>query len=417
MKQVGILITTGTILLLLVGCNQGTGNFPVTPDSMDPEAGITSCVENLSDRGKYLNWGNYQFNIARDGTNSEVIPLRTTTSWGIHLNALKLLEDHPCSDCVRLKNVHLLDNGDVSVDIEITHPWPYNNKFCTGFDVCGIIMFPSSQNWPDQELRILMGLEPWEGSHWERWSDNDLGDAELMNAENWTLLWCPDKNWIEYEAEIPQGFPIFEYFPGHYSSGENIGTYNPFIRFYTNENRHMFEVGKSDTRTYIIRPPSQGDIEACYAVYAHWAVPINTPVIDPSVDFPPEANSPMPYEFYITQDELLDPDAPTVEQANHLTWHVKMWIDPIEDTGCSVVDLAYGGALGGNLHHHPSGEQDDYIFPGFTSQYYGKLEDPWPGEYTYIFNIRSDTPGETHDYLCTTKFITKIAFKESDGSW
>ena len=74
---------------------------------------------------------------------------------------MKLLEGGPCFDCVSVSNVHMTTEGNVSVDVSITHP--YDNPVYTGFDVRGIIMFPASQVVPDDDIRALAGLPPHEG--------------------------------------------------------------------------------------------------------------------------------------------------------------------------------------------------------------------------------------------------------------
>jgi hypothetical protein len=111
----------------------------------------------IPDYGTNIPWGYYDLEIARDGSYAHIIPNRTVNwRWGIHLNAVKLLEQDPCTKCISTSNVHKLPNGDVSVDITITHP--YKNPMYTGFDVRGIIMFPASQYIPDQELREKAGI-------------------------------------------------------------------------------------------------------------------------------------------------------------------------------------------------------------------------------------------------------------------
>ena len=80
----------------------------------------------------------------------------------------------------------------------------------------------------------------------------------------------------------------------------------------------MFEAGATVSRTFIIRPPDQRADQASYSVYAHWWPATNIPVVDPETDFPPEANSALPYEFYITQDAPLIPTIPTGCQAKFI---------------------------------------------------------------------------------------------------
>jgi hypothetical protein len=325
----------------------------------------------------------WDIEIARDGSSYTVVPDRSANGeygeYGVHLNALKLLEESPCADCIKLSNVYLLPNGDVSVDVSIIHP--FNNAYCTGFDVRGIIMFPASQVWPDNHLRELVELDPWEGLV-DSSSHHELGDAELMNPDGYTAAWAPDANW-DCVCPIPYGYPIGAYYPGKFASGDNIGTINAFKRYYSSEERHMFEVNKTVTRTFVIRPPASGPIQACYAVYAHWAPPINTPVTNPLVDFGPEANSILPYEFWIEQVQPLDPDAPDSENALRIKWHIKMHQFVFGDheifTAGSIASLFGDSSTGGDFVPCP-GEPDTYFYekcPGFT--YYVKLNELYPG--------------------------------------
>jgi len=149
-----------------------------------------------------------------------------------------------------------------------------------------------------------------------------------MNPDGWTNAWsseegtwCWNYNW--YQEFKPDDLPIFQYYPGKIASGENLSTLSAFKRYHSTEDRHMFEVGKTVTQTFIIRPPESGPILASYAIYAHWFPADVIPVVDPATDFPPEANSPLPYEFYVIQDELIDPDAPDMVNSERVRWRIK----------------------------------------------------------------------------------------------
>jgi len=423
MRPLSIIIIA--VLFVSIGCAQGGADVPVTPGP-DGHVGTTLDSGGQAVRGGgYVNWGFYRLEIGRDGSYAHVIPHRMASTlweyplWGYHLNAVKLLETAPCTDCLRLGNVHVLPNGDVSVDVSIRHPWPALptvNRYCTGFDVRGIIMFPASQYFPDNELRAEAGLEPWH-TWFQRYSTHDKGDAELMNPDGWTTIWAPDLEWYGYE--VGEGFPIFEYYRGKMASGEELGTINAFKRFYSNENRHMFEVGETVTRTYIIRPPAQGPIEASYAIYAHWAEPVTTPVVNPAVDFPREANSPMPYEFWITQDGIIDPDAPAPERGRHIHWHIKTWDIGYADWLNTKVDLLYVCCGGGDLYPHPDGEPDDYWAMDFCFEGPVYYPSGLPGEWPYIFKVEIFDPDEPAYGLPigTDYYIAEVALGALDGEW
>jgi len=434
--------TVSTIILALtftIGCASSVSDNTVLPDPTDQPA--SSPDPSLS-HGSWACWGLYDLEIASDGSYAHVIPDRMATArerWGWDLNAVKLLEDGPCHDCLSTSNVHRLPNGDISIDVTLTHPWPeipVENLYCTGFDVRGIVMFPASQYFPDNDLRIRAGKEPWhegDGSFIHRYSTHLKGDPELMNPDGWLSIWNADDWWYDFRP-LGEGLPIFEYYPGRFSSGEELGTINGYKRYYTNENRHIFEVGKSATRTYIIRPPSQGVIHAAYAVYAHWALPTVTPVTDPAVDFPPEANSLLPYECWVTQERPLDPDPPLGSWENALYngpfvhFHIKTWQEIGKySMGYNEWDVPYLVAMTGAWHEDPE-NPDEYYFgkqgePVFDSRGYIDLNeqepDTFPGSWPYIvrWQIYPPREGVGGDVEATEYFIFNIEYEENDGEW
>jgi len=284
-------------------------------------------------------------------------------------------------------------------------------------------MFQASQLIPDNELRAEAGLEPYgDGSWHERISSYLKGDSELMNPDGWTAIWAPDAiGTMDYQIE--EGLPIFEYYPGKYATGDNLGTINAYRNFRTNENRHMFEVGKSDTRTYIIRPPETGNIQASYIVHAYWAPPVNQPVSNPAEDFPPEANSPSPYEFRIDQSAPIDPDTPVNEQGKDIRYFVKYWSIGHEYWYLSNFDYLYVSGEGGHLT--PQGDNYYKNCEGlgclgyFDTFGYTLIEDGLPGEWPYLFRLRIKDP-DYHlgdPYLSTEWHVCNIEIEAPDGQW
>ncbi len=412
------------MFVLSIGCSRSTGRDPIGNLSLFMNAAPQGTSR--SDMGQYLKWGLYNLEIGRDGSYGTATLDRTASGeWGYHLNVVKLLEVAPCMDCLKLSNIHLTAGGDVSVDISIRHPWPADNKYCTGFDVKGIIMFPASQNWPDDDLWIIAGIDDpgeWKG----RWSSHEKGDAELTSPDGWTTIFSPD-NPHPTDHDLDEGLPIFGYYPGKWASGENLGTINAFKRYYSNETRHMFEAGKTVTRTYIIRPPSDGPIQASYAIYAHWAPPVKTPVVNPATDFGPEANSPMPYEFYITQDAPIDPDAPSEVNGAKIHWHVKLWNDYFKTKWVAQeAGIVDNGIANNDLMPDPNGEPDDYVFAGpnqgpsfYTALYpevYENQPDFLPAEVPYIFRLNIKNP-DTHTLLSLEWHLLDVAMEAPDGEW
>jgi len=404
------------VLTFCMSCAVSTdpvlANLPtvqLTDSELIPQA-IASC---------YLDWGTYDLEIASDATCVRVKPARNPSGkYGIHLNATKLLEAGPCYDCLSTGNLKLLPNGDVSIDISITHP--YSDARYTGFDVRGIIMFPASQNFPDVELRKAAGWDDNYGGYVIRIASSEKGDAELMNPDGWTTIWSPDVEelWGVWDQIEEGDYPILKYYAGKYASGENLSVISPFRRFHSNETRHMFEVGKTVTRTYIIRPPASGPIKASYAICAHWAPATNVPVSDPALDFPPEANSPTPFEFTITQDEPIDPDDISWESAKHLHYRIKAWNSDLSSWVVTLLDIGCISNPGGQFEPYPGGEPDEYYFAGFTALPWENIPGCLPADCLYVFRLEMMDPEHVwwpELRLGTDFYIFKIAIEASDG--
>lgn len=428
------LSTLIVIILLAVGCSANISDNPTIPNPPDTDLRQSSSPAPSLSHGRWGCWGIYHLEIARDGSFVNVIPDRTATvRWGYHLNAVKLLEDHPCTDCFRTGNLHVLPNGDVSIDVTLEHPWSdsEDNLYCTGFDVRGVVMFQASQVLPDNELRIRAGLEP-RGEHWYGsyywWSSSKKGDPELMNADGYTSIFAPDRIDNNRFFDLEEGLPIYEYYKGRYSTGDEFGTINAYKHYYTNETRHMFEVGKSATRTYIIRPPSEGPvIKASYAIYAHWAPPSVVPVVDPEIDFPPEANSSLPYEFKVYQTRPFDPDIGDMS-GKYSRLLIKSWSCTYNDWGLSIGDILTVETSGGGIYPVP-GEPDRYwatsepdregAWPTLGLRILNRQDpDTFPGTWPYLVRLKvfhPDDPMKLGDPLSTEWYIAKIEFEENDG--
>jgi len=413
MKRADVCCALGVVLLACISCamtEQAASPSLQSMQTVRPEA-------NTLAGGRFLDWGSYELEIGRDASYVRLIPDRGATGkYGIHLNATKLLEAGPCYDCLTTSNLHLLPNGDVSIDISITHP--YTDRRYTGFDVRGIIMFPASQPFPDPELSELVGLPP--HPIVARIASHEKGDAELMNPDGWTTIWSPDVDelWVPWDQIEEGDYPILKYYKGKYASGDNLGVINAFRRFHSNENRHMFEVGKTVTRTYVIRPPASGPIKASYAICAHWAPATNTPVVDPATDFPAVASSPTPYEFTISQDAPMDPDKETTESAKHLHYHIKAWYTDSSSWIVSLPDLGHVCNPGGEFEPYPGGEPDEYYFCGFCPDPFDQIPGYLPADCPYVCRLEMRDPEHVWGAgkpLGTDFYIFKIAIEASDG--
>lgn len=419
------------IWLILTGCSDALSNSSIAPNEyFNNNVELTANSDEFNE-GMWFSWGYYQLEISRDGLYSKVTPKRKVTGdppipfIGYHLNVVKFLEAGPCTDCIKLSNIHKLANGDVSVDISIKHP--FDNPVYTGFDVRGIIMFPASLHWPDKELSKLCGLSEKDWRY--RSSCETKGDAILVNAEGWTSIWAADFDKY-YKFNIKKGYPITQYYPGTFANyypekivtdkyGNFYATLNPFRRFYSNENRHMFEVGKTVKRTYIIRPPASGPILAAYAVYAHWDEPTKIPVTDPSVDFPPEANSVLPYEFYVYQVQEIDPDAPLEIQQEQIIFCLKTWQGKTDHINAKYINQILPGSYIPSVK--PIKDMPGFYYLPIPYKYYYKyLPTDYISKMPFIFQLDIENPND-YPYLVPQEaadwYIFNVQFSHPDGEW
>ena len=263
-------------MMMVSGCAGNT----VIPDSNQP--GSETNPYDLRQTSEYDSphrlWGEWTLLINEERDSVDIIPVRNAR---IHLNALKYLEEQ-CDDCLEINDIQ--NNGDSTIDLtlEIKHPWPGLPQY-TGFDVKGIIMFNGSHEIPDNLEKLPLYPQNY------RLSWRLMGDPELLNADGYTYHWSP---WHDTESDLP----MFNYVHGKYAAGTPTANINGFLNFYSNEDRHMFEVDAVVERTYHIWLPT-GPVAAGYAIEACWEPPINTPVTNPVEDFPITANQPEAYHF------------------------------------------------------------------------------------------------------------------------
>jgi uncharacterized delta-60 repeat protein len=205
----------------------------------------------------------------------EIIPLRDSTG---HWNVVKFLEQGPCSDCIKLGGVSKNPDGTLNVNVTIEHPFP-GLPFYTGFDVRGIGMFGGSHFFPSAGLVT---------------SDKSMGEGEVINADGYATLFNP----------TTVGYGLEGYIKGKFSSQTAPNsTLNGFKRFISNDpanKRNAFYAGQQITRTYVVKMPAQPNPSVFgYAVDSCWVPPVNMPVTDPMIDFPPEANCPEPWKIEV----------------------------------------------------------------------------------------------------------------------
>ncbi len=267
-------------LALLMGCS---ARGPIAPEINDSPT--VSLQEGQSSYdGPYRLWGEWTFYIDETHTKIDVVPQRNGR---FHLNTLKFLEEY-CADCLEITGIHNNGDGTIDVMVQITHPFPGLREY-TGFDVKGVIMFEGSREFNFNPKSSPVYPEDF------RVSSRLLGDPELLNADGYTCRWSP---WFDSGSSMP----IFNYWPGKYSSGTPTANVNGYKNFYSNENRHMFECDAKVSRTYHISLPP-GPLVVGYAVEACWEPPLVTPVLNPAEDFPITANQPEAYHFNIVVND------------------------------------------------------------------------------------------------------------------
>ncbi len=244
------------VVLLLAACS-GTG--PVDPGIQGQNIVNTS---NSGNRTRSI-WGFWLVDVSADHQYVEATPLRTA---GLHFNTVRFLEVAPCDSCLIIEHVIVSGPNELSVDVRLQHPFPGLLKF-TGFDVRGIFISGSDYYFPVSGRYIARGnLLP-----------------RLNYAEGYTSLFNP----TEFPEDSPE-WPALKYFTGKYASGGDLtSTLNPYLAYRRNAERRMFDSTVAETRTYSLTVP-EGGFHFGYAIDASW-YPVDN-VIDPLVDFPPEAN-------------------------------------------------------------------------------------------------------------------------------
>ena len=283
-----ILIILSCVVSLSIGCAKASSPISM-PVVSQVQLGLQRQIE---DHNRHC-WAYGFIQVNEDHTSFDWVPLR---SGEFHLNALNLLENGPCKNCVSIGKIVKEGNGIVDIDVSIMHPFPGLLQY-TGFDVKGIIMFNGSfiaQTDPTDPFGYRVGYV-----HPEifplRLNMSFLGDWALLNPDGYSIRWSP-----AYLSG--QDAPMFKYIQGKYALGLPNSSINAYINFYTDENRHMFMPGQKVTKTYRIQT-QPGPMTIGYAVEACWEPQTVMPVTNPATDFPISANQSEPYvERYYLND-------------------------------------------------------------------------------------------------------------------
>ena len=373
------------VTMIAVGCGS---SIPVIPDPDGSSLEVTRPVNQVYDE-RYRLWGEWTLYFPASHDRVDVIPRRDA---GVHLNVLKWLEED-CSDCLEILSVH--NNGDSTIDmvVQIRHPKPDKPEF-TGFDVKGIVMFNGSYVLPP-------GLEyfpPYPEPYRISWSE--VGDPEVLNPDGYTVRWSPTYN-------SGSDLPLLNYWAGKYSNGTPTANVNAYLEFYTNPERHIFNVYGTKTRTYTIYLPP-GPVAAGYAIEACWMPPDNYPVTNPVTDFPISANQDEPYFINlvvnngepITVDDYCcgcDFDYP----CGDLHLESTQW-GPQDDTEIVNVCWTYQPEplLDGMMHgiyECPNPNEDWFRLSCTTFSH--PIEDTYPdGKYRGLANVYAENYGPPPDY-------------------
>jgi hypothetical protein len=290
-------IATIAILFLacfIISCSNNTPSSPATPP-LDTSAQLAQ-KEPVAGAGRYL-WAYYEIHADTENNTMSVVPSRQVSG---HWNVLTWLEKKPCTNCVKVTSMVKNPQGSYNVDLQIKHP--FTNPNYTGFDVRGIAMFNGSHNFPDAGVMM---------------PDHTMGDGELVNADDYTTLYNsttagmgPNGQWGYLKGKLA-------------SATAPNGTLNGYKRYISTDpanTRNAFYAGESITVTNEVYLPT-GKFIFGYAIDASWAPPTNKPVVDPMVDFPPEANCVEPWKVELTEE----PSATFTDHGGSEVVRIKTW--------------------------------------------------------------------------------------------
>jgi len=274
------MIFTAFTLLFLVSC---AGQGPLEPDPVPNSQPVIQADSNYPGLGPNdLVWGAYKGTISADRTEVSLVPDRNSHFYQVY-NVLTFLEQGPCYDCVKIISKEQVGPNRFDFTIEIKHPFP-NNPELTGFDVFGGIQFPSDHVVGDLFGHLIINL-PWRLD----------GEAQLLNPDGFNQMFTYPRRWYLW------GFQDGALGGEQVHFDQHRALFWGYRLFYTNENRHMFEAGGVDSRTYELWLPEGEEIKFGYVVAAHWREPTVMPVTDPAVDFPANANRVGPYRFEVQE--------------------------------------------------------------------------------------------------------------------
>lgn len=116
---------------MLFSCSNQDSVTPLTCDLPDDSLQTSSERKQL---------GYYTVTIEPETETASIEMNRTAN---MHLNAKQFLLGWPCSNCLRLKNIHMLPENQVELDVEVEHP--ISNPYFTAFDLRVIAIFEADE--------------------------------------------------------------------------------------------------------------------------------------------------------------------------------------------------------------------------------------------------------------------------------
>ena len=262
MKSWKLLLVLILSAVLVTGCGKSTGTIEAPLDPQSPAASAAS--EDFNPTDNRVLWGLWKISISADRTDVTVIPDRTGA---MHLNAVRMLEVEPCTDCLSVEGLSVLPGNILQAYFWLHHPYP-GVVSLTGFDVRGIFISGAEYDFPVSGRRIARGENV----------------PILLNPDGYTHLFNP----TDFPEDSPT-WPALKYFKGKFAPGGDLtATLNPYVAYETDKPRCMFAPGTYSVRTVQVQVPD-GPLEFGYAVDVNWQK-VDGPIIDPILDFPPDAN-------------------------------------------------------------------------------------------------------------------------------
>jgi len=320
----------------LAGCSNA--NSPATPE-VRPVSGDMASDTN------HWNWGIWQFRFSADHSSVEAIPQR---EGNYHYCVTKFVEGFPCPHCLMIGKPHVQGDGTVKLKVALSHPFP-TMPIYTGFDVRGMVYFPPT-SYHEVPGFLVNGSRLVEYGFDEHmfptpygtmplsYSRAAEGGGELLNADGYSTYMIPG---ILYADD----WPIFSYQPGKHGKEPTpqLTTVNPYKLFASDTERRMFLVTDLITREYHLALPP-GEFCFGYAVDASWCPPAKTPVTDPAIDFPLQANAEDPWQIdyeqllpiYVWDESSVDKDIFKVTVHERGTFKYQWWFAYIWCWDCSI---------------------------------------------------------------------------------